>query len=159
VIPKILMIHWSWLLLAEIVGSLALDRLHRGDDSQMWVLGIWSLLQAGWLRRVDARSTAIYWYAIPIVLTVVLFLLGLVAHLPTVVNDVWSTVFVASWVAGIFIFRRDMQRYFNTTDNVGLGLSPWMTLFFNILYFQYHFHDIAEFKRRQRRLEEGSLGV
>jgi hypothetical protein len=156
-IPQILTIHWAWLLLAEMAISFILSRVHHGDDSPAYVLGGWSLLQAGWLRRMDARSTAIYWYAIPIVLTGVLFLLGLMAHLPAVVNDVWSTALLVIWVAGIFIFRRDMQRYFNTTDNVGLGL--WMSLFFNAVYFQYHFHDIAAFKRRQRRLAEGSLSA
>jgi hypothetical protein len=149
-IPQILTIHRAWLLLAEMAASLV---FHHGDDSSVYVLGIWSLFQAGWLRRVDARSTAIYWYS---ALSGGWFLLELLAHLSVGMNGLWSVAFVAIWVAGIFIFRRDMQRYFNTADNVGLGLSPWMTLFFNTFYFQYHFHDIAEFKRRQRRLAETS---
>jgi hypothetical protein len=62
-IPQILTIHWAWLLLAEMAISFILSRVHHGDDSPAYVLGGWSLLQAGWLRRMDARSTAIYWYA------------------------------------------------------------------------------------------------
>jgi hypothetical protein len=129
---------------------------HHVDDSSVYVLGIWSLLQAGWLRRVDPRSTAIYWYS---ALSGGWFLLELLAHLSVSVNGLWSIAFVVIWVAGIFIFRFDMQRYFNTTDNVGLGLSWWMSLFFNTFYFQDHFRNIAEFKRRQRRLAEGSLSA
>jgi hypothetical protein len=40
-----------------------------------------------------------------------------------------------------------MERYFNESEDAGLMLSPWMTLFFNTLYFQYYFHDLAERRR------------
>jgi hypothetical protein len=55
---------------------------------------------------------------------------------------------VAISIAGIFVFRSEMQRYFNDVDDVGLRLSAWLSLFLNTLYFQYHFHEIAEFKKR-----------
>jgi hypothetical protein len=131
-----------------MVESVVVHRVGFKDDSPVYFFGAWSLLQAGWLRKADARSTAICWYAGSILLSGGLFLPGLVVHLPEAVNNLWSIAFVVVWVAGIFMFRRDMQRYFNTTDNVGLGLSRWMTLFFNVVYFQYHLHDIAEFRRR-----------
>lgn len=48
-IPQILTIYWAWLILAEVVESVVLHRAGRGDDSPVYVVGAWSLLQAGWL--------------------------------------------------------------------------------------------------------------
>jgi hypothetical protein len=47
----------------------------------------------------------------------------------------------------IFGMRSSLVRYFNTVEPIGLRLSGVMTLFFSLLYFQYHLSRIAEWKR------------
>lgn len=53
---------------------------------------------------------------------------------------------VAAAIIGIFIFRSDMTRYFRETQDPGFELSWWMSLIFSDLYFQYHFHRMAEYQ-------------
>jgi hypothetical protein len=40
-----------------------------------------------------------------------------------------------------------MERYYNTVEPINLRLSAVMTLFFNVLYFQYHMTRIADWKQ------------
>jgi len=47
----------------------------------------------------------------------------------------------------VFKMRTSLVRYYNTVEPIGLRLSGAMTFFFNILYFQYHFHRIARWKQ------------
>ncbi len=53
-------------------------------------------------------------------------------------------------ILGHFNLRASVERHYNTVENIGLKLSPVMTFFFNILYFQYHFSRIAEWKKTGR---------
>jgi hypothetical protein len=46
--------------------------------------------------------------------------------------------------------RTSIERHYNTVENIGLKLSPVMTFFFNLYYFQYHFARIAEWKKTGR---------
>jgi hypothetical protein len=48
---------------------------------------------------------------------------------------------------GVFGMRRSLLNYYNTVEPVGLQLSPVMTFFFALFYFQYHFTRIANWKR------------
>jgi multisubunit Na+/H+ antiporter MnhE subunit len=64
---------------------------------------------------------------------------------------VWVILTIGVSIGGVFVFRYEMERLFRERDNPGMRLSLWMTLFFNILYFQYYFHDIAKAQ------EQGSL--
>jgi hypothetical protein len=45
-----------------------------------------------------------------------------------------------------FKMRRSLLTYYNTVEPIQLRLSGLMTLLFNILYFQYHFRRIREWK-------------
>jgi hypothetical protein len=42
---------------------------------------------------------------------------------------------------------RDLEAYYNSTENIGLRLSGAMVFFFNVFYFQYHFSRIAKWKK------------
>src|SRR6185295_20053202 len=46
-------------------------------------------------------------------------------------------------IMSYFKMRTSIANYYNTVEPIGLKLSPIMTFFFNILYFQYHFQRIA----------------
>jgi hypothetical protein len=51
------------------------------------------------------------------------------------------------WLVAVFSMRSSLVRYYNTVEPIRLQLSGVMTFFFNMVYFQYHFTRIAEWKR------------
>jgi hypothetical protein len=156
-LPAFLSMHWGWLLAASIVEEFVRTYFHWQRFSFLNIVVIWSFLQAGWLLQVDRTSKALYWYAADLMFNVVdvfvpdhFWPLHFIGHTASIILGViWMVAEASIGIAGIFVFRHEMQRYFNDKDNVGLSLSGWMTFFFSTLYFQYHFHDISEFKRRQ----------
>jgi len=90
---------------------------------------------------------ALYWYLAAFLLQLTVYVMGLAKVMPSASNAL-GPVALVFWIVGIFVFRREMIRYFNKKDDVGLGLTIPMALFYNTLYFQYHFNEIAAFKRR-----------
>jgi hypothetical protein len=51
------------------------------------------------------------------------------------------------YIVGVFKMRDAIQEYYNTVEPINLRLSGVMTFFFNVLYFQYHFTRIAQWKK------------
>jgi hypothetical protein len=151
-LPTFLSIHWAWLLGGGILESILQAHFHLNHLSFINLTVIWGLVQAGWLSRVDWRSTAIYWYGASCLMSVLIVLSGHSVWIPTsigktaliVIDVIWGIAGISIAIIGIFVFRRDMERYFNETEDAGLLLGPWMTLFFSTLYFQYYFHDLAQ---------------
>ncbi|GIU73877.1 MAG: hypothetical protein KatS3mg004_0964 [Bryobacteraceae bacterium] len=43
--------------------------------------------------------------------------------------------------------RRSLLHHYSTVENIGLRLNSVLTLFFIVLYFQYHFSRITRWKR------------
>jgi len=140
-------LDWWWLLAASIVEDSVRAKLHWLDPIPLSVVGLWFFVQAGWLKRADQSSTALYWYTGAFLAQLFLYPVHWFGVYPRV-GDFLEAGAAVLWVVGVFVFRRDMVRHFNGKDDVGLGLTAPMTLFFSILYFQYHFHEIAAFKRR-----------
>jgi len=141
-----LIFPWWGLIIAGLVEGVLSAKFHWLDLTVFELVLLWSFLQALWLRRSDRRSSAIIWYAGAEACE----LLAIAAEklgAPRSTDAFW-TLSMVLWLAAVFIFRYEMQRYFNGKDNVGLGLGPWMTLFYNTVYFQYHFNEIAAFKKR-----------
>jgi drug/metabolite transporter (DMT)-like permease len=66
----------------------------------------------------------------------------LLAGLGTLVSLCGSGV----WIYGFFQIRASLLNYYNTVENIGLKLSPIMTFFFGVFYFQHHFTRIADWK-------------
>lgn len=50
-------------------------------------------------------------------------------------------------IVGVFKMRDAIQEYYNTVEPINLRLSSAMTFFFAVLYFQYHFSRIAQWKK------------
>ena len=73
--------------------------------------------------------------------------MAIIAGLLGMVSNLGSTILV---ILGVFNMRTSIERHYNTVENIGLKLSPVMTFFFNIYYFQYHFSRIAEWKKTGR---------
>jgi hypothetical protein len=64
-----------------------------------------------------------------------------------IVFDFMALAYTILYLVAIFGMRRSIVDYYNYVEPIGLQLGGFMTFFFNILYFQYHFSRIAEWKR------------
>jgi hypothetical protein len=118
---------------------------------------VWMFVQAAWMRKVNPRSNALFFYIAYTVayygglsLRIFLIFSGGMAHafLPLAgLTGVLSLVLVE---LAFFDMRRSMEEHFNGPEPVGLSLSGVMTFFFGPLYFQYHMTRINELKRMAR---------
>jgi GYF domain 2 len=98
------------------------------------ILGGWGLLFGGMI------VAAILGAAVNSSLAIIPILVGMVCYLGGIILA----------ILGIFDMRTSIERHYNTVENIGLKLSPVMTFFFDIYYFQYHFSRIAEWKKTGR---------
>jgi GYF domain 2 len=131
---------------------------------------VWIFVQAGWVKSIDPSSTAIRDYLLGMILgafggiafgisTVVAIGTGDISPDNLTIEALGSMgmgflILMAFVVAGVifhikalFGMRASLVRYYNTVEPINLRLSAIMTLIFNILYFQYHFTRIANWKR------------
>jgi hypothetical protein len=53
------------------------------------------------------------------------------------------------WITASFSMKNSMEEHYNTAEPIGLDLNGVMTFFFNVYYFQYHFTQINETRKRQ----------
>ncbi len=119
----------------------------------------WIYNQTQFVKKLDPASKGITFYLGGIGLTIGGAILS--GILTVAVNE--SLIFVPALIGmicnlggtvliilGHFNIRASLERHYNTVENIGLKLSPIMTFFFNIFYFQYHFARIAEWKKTGR---------
>jgi len=135
-IPWFLTLSWGWLIVASVIDQVLHHLIHWQPLWCVNILEIWSFVQAAWLIKAEYILGLLYVF-VPSLHR---------AHLGLII---FAILGVSVWIAGRFVFRRDMLRYFNEVDETELTLNPWMTLFFSTIYFQYHFNEIAEFKMQQ----------
>ena len=132
-VPLPLKLHWGWVLLLTILTA-----------GLFYV--VWSFVQAVWVRRIDPASDAVKLLIAYVVLAAIgeavadtaggnmwLVIVG------TVISLIGMTVMVSAY----FSMRRSLLAYYNSVEPIGLKLSWWMTLIFNLLYLQYHLTRIA----------------
>ena len=50
-------------------------------------------------------------------------------------------------IVAMFKIRSSLLQYYNTVEPIQLRLSPVMTFFFSVFYFQHHFTRIATWKK------------
>jgi hypothetical protein len=110
---------------------------------------IWALVQANWARKLCASNT-------PLVL-VAMYPAGMISGLVAfaigqpgfqVLGSVLIFAGVVFYIVGIFNIKSAMEAYYNSTENIGMQLSPVMTFFFGIVYIQYHVNDLARGKKQ-----------
>jgi hypothetical protein len=141
-LPWFLTLHWGWLLVAEGAAAMLRQHFNWNRWASVDILLLWSFLQVGWLSRVDQRSNAIYWYVTDLLLGYGATS-GVVRERFPTLAIVFSVAAAVITIASLFHFRREMQRYFKDTDDIDLYISPGMTFFFNTLYFQSRFCEVA----------------
>jgi hypothetical protein len=122
---------------------------------------VWIFVQAAWMRKVDPRSKALFYY----IAGVVLYFVGLVVQVSMSIaarngtidqgiisafSIVWMLAYCGIIIYANFNLRDSIEEHFNGPEPIGLSLSGVMTFFFNVFYFQYHFTRINELKRAAR---------
>ncbi len=102
---------------------------------------IWDLVLAKWLRDVQPRSRAIYYYSAVLILQL-LAMAGLVGGRVDTADATSGPLLMITVIVllllGRFSMRRSLEDYFDQTMAMGLSLSEAMTFFFGCVYFQYH---------------------
>lgn len=120
---------------------------------------IWFFRQALFVKKIDPSSKAV---VLLVVTTLGMF--GQVALYIAAMSSMSSStmatatglimilnlVIVICGLVTVFSMRSSIVRHYNSTEPIGLKLSGVMTFFFSILYFQYHFSRIVEWKKTGR---------
>jgi hypothetical protein len=107
----------------------------------------WGIVQAVWVRRIKPESKALPYLLLAIGAGVLGAVIDARAEALATASALLS---VAAFVLVCFAeaaMGRDLQDYYNSTEDIHLRLSGAMIFFFNVLYFQYHFSRIARWKK------------
>jgi hypothetical protein len=119
---------------------------------------VWAFLQAAFVKKIDPASKALTLLILNLVGAVVLVVLSFTAvgasadtmgeiYLGILALDL--ALFLIGYVM-VFGMRKSIVTYYNTVEPIGLQLSGVMTFFFTLIYFQYHFSRIANWKKTGR---------
>jgi uncharacterized membrane protein len=117
---------------------------------------IWMFKEAFFVKKIDPANKAVIFFAISSVawLAIVVIYFGTLSSGSIEDLAAMSGLILllelgmcVLMLVGMFGMRSSLVRYYNTTEPIGLKLSGVMTFFFSILYFQYHFSRIGEWKR------------
>ena len=121
---------------------------------------VWDIVQAVWMRRVNPRSNALFYYIGGDVLyfggtfiRMMFLAAGTYRHNPYLAMGISGIIGIVTFVLfilGRFDMRSSLEEHYNGAEPIGLTLSPVMTFFFGSLYFQYHMSRINEMKRMAR---------
>jgi hypothetical protein len=120
----------------------------------------WIYNQCQFVKKLDPASKGLTYYLAGfglifcgVILSGILFVFLADTEMQAVaalVAPLFNLVATVLMILGHFNLRTSIERHYNTVENIGLKLSPVMTFFFNIFYFQYHFARIAEWKKTGR---------
>jgi len=121
---------------------------------------VWMMVQAVWIRKVQPASKAVIYVGSVIGLWTLSFFFtffqGVSAahngHADPAIQGVETLIslgLLVLWIVAEFSMRSSIEEHFNSAEPIGLSLSGVMTFFFSVYYFQYHFTQINEMKRRQ----------
>ena len=102
---------------------------------------IWSLVLAGWVRKIDPHNRAASLLATCLALSIVA--IGTVYVAPDHADPAAALVqlsAVALFLVAIFGMRKSIMAYYCAHEGVPLSLNSAMTLFFNVVYFQFKFN-------------------
>jgi hypothetical protein len=145
--------HWALVLVLSMVTG---------------IFGIiWTFMEMSFVKKIDPASKAMKLY----IFAIITLPIGLIVGFGLIVAGatggsstaaggaaaLGSLILFAAYICtfvfmimAMFNMRRSIETYYNTVEPIGLKLSPVMTFFFNMLYFQYHFSRIATWKQTGR---------
>jgi len=113
---------------------------------------IWAFVLANWARKLNGKNTALVLVSMNFAgLFSGAFIAGIAVavHAPGIagVGGLLIIAGIICLIAGVFAIRGAMEEYYNSVENIGLGLSGVMTFFFGVIYIQYHVNRIARMKQ------------
>jgi GYF domain 2 len=108
---------------------------------------VWMFVEATFVKRLDRGSNAILYYALALVIAFGGGIYAGLAHSQELqgLATIASTVLA---IVGHYSIKGSLEAHYNREEPIGLSLSGVMVFFFNVLYFQYHFSEIAKWKAR-----------
>lgn len=102
---------------------------------------IWSLVLAGWVRKIDPHNRATLLLVSCLALSIVAMATLYVApdHLDSAAALAQLSA-AALFLLAIFEMRRSIMAFYGEHEDVPLFFNSAMTLFFNVVYFQFKFN-------------------
>jgi hypothetical protein len=108
---------------------------------------VWAVVQAVWVRRIKPESKALYFLLLAISAGAIGAVVDARAREFALVSGLLSLAAFVLICCAEVAMGRDLQDYYNSTENIHLRLSGTMIFFFNVFYFQWHFSRIARWKK------------
>ena len=124
-------VHWVVLLLALLCAEALVFRFvpepYR-NFAIYFVAVAWPLYLCIWIRKLDPRSSSLYWA---------------LASLVTGVGFLFSWLL---WIVVIFELREELLDHYNRREPMHLRLNFFLTILCSFIYFQYALNKIAKAK-------------
>ena len=119
---------------------------------------IWAFRQAAFVRKIDPSSKAVTLLVLNLLGAMVMVGLVFAAMQAStntmaeilLVELVLNVILLVMGLVMVFSMRKSMVTYYNSVEPIGLRLSGVMTFFFSLIYFQFHFSRIANWKKTGR---------
>jgi hypothetical protein len=126
-------LHWGLVLLFGILTC-----------TIFWF--VWLFIQANFIKKLrpDAQCLLLYGIGVSAV-----WLPGFAVLSDESIKGLASLITLAGYVViivGSFSMKSSLEDYYNSVEPLNLQLSGVMTFFFNVIYFQYHFNWIRQYK-------------
>lgn len=127
-------LHWAIVLIAALVTC------------GMFNI-VWMFVQAVFVSKLSGGGKALLFYGvgIPLLLGGQLFQASRDPSTPAIAA-LLVLVGIVLVVAGHFQIKSTLEEHYNTVEPINLHLNGVMVLFLNVLYFQYHFTRIRNWK-------------
>jgi hypothetical protein len=131
-------LHWAILLILSIT----------------WIFAfIWTFVQAGYARKIDPSSSALWAFILwtglsgaDFAMNIQAVMAGGGAAAPALAGYL-GVGGIVCYYWGVFSIRKSMETYYNSVEPIQLQLSGVLTFFFGIYYLQYHMSRIAHWKK------------
>jgi hypothetical protein len=122
---------------------------------------VWMFREAFFVKKIDPASKAIMLITVTLIGMVLQGVIALGAASGSMITPAAASivvmllnfVIIITGLVAVFSMRKSIVTYYNTVEPIGLKLSGVMTFIFSILYFQYHFSRIIEWKQTGRLVQ------
>lgn len=124
-------VHWSLLLVALVAAETLAIRFvpDAYRDFAIYAVAIaWPLYLCIWVRKIDSRSSSLYWA---------------IASLVMGFGFLFSWLL---WIVVIYELREELLEHYNRREPMNLRLNWFFTFLFSFLYFQFALNKISKLK-------------
>jgi len=124
-------VHWSLLLVALVAAETLAIRFvpDAYRDFAIYAVAIaWPLYLCIWVRKIDSRSSSLYWA---------------IASLVMGYGFLFSWLL---WIVVIYELREELLEHYNRREPMNLRLNWYFTFLFSFLYFQFALNKISKLK-------------